>query len=188
MKRIFFTSCLLLSMGLLFAQDKYRATNTNIKMEGTSTMHDWHMVSEQGISDVIFNFDGQNLAGMPSLTFTVQAETLKSGTKGLNKNAYKALNTDKYPSIGFASNYATVHSTGVNSYLMSVKGKLTISGVSKDVWVSVACKINADQSIQATGSLKLKMTDYSLVPPSFMFGAMKTGDEVTIKFTALLTK
>lgn len=188
MKRIIITSCLLLGMGLLFAQNKYRASNTTVKMEGTSTMHDWHMVSEQGISDVIFNFDGSNLTAMPSLTFTVQAESLKSSTKGLNKNAYKTLNTDKYPSIGFSSNYATVHTTGVNSYLMSVKGRLTISGVTKDVWVSVACKVNPDESIQASGSCKLKMTDYNLVPPTFMFGAMKTGDEVTIKFNALLNK
>jgi polyisoprenoid-binding protein YceI len=188
MKRIFITSCLLLGMGLLFAQNKYRASNTKIRMEGTSTMHDWHMVSEQGISDVIFNLDGQNLSSMPSMTFTVQAETLKSSTKGLNKNAYKTLNTDKYPSIGFSSNYATIHSTGVNTYLMSVKGKLTIAGVAKEVWVSVACKVNADESIQASGSCKIKMTDYNMAPPSFMFGAMKTGDEVTIKFNALLSK
>jgi polyisoprenoid-binding protein YceI len=188
MKRILFTSYLLLSMGLLFAQNKYRASNTYIKMEGTSTMHDWHMVSEKGISDIIFNFDGQNLSSMPSMTFTVQAETLKSSTKGLNKNAYKTLNTDKYPSIGFSSNHATIHSNGVNSYLMSVKGKLTIAGVAKDVWVSVACKVNTDHSIQASGICKIKMTDYKMTPPSFMFGAMKTGDEVTIKFNALLTK
>lgn len=187
MKHIFFTICLMLIMSLLFAQNKYRATNTTIKMEGTSTMHDWHMVSEQGISDVIFNFDGNNLTAMPSLTFTVKAETLKSGTKGLNNNAYKTLHTDKYPAIGFTSNYATIHNTGENSYLMSVKGNLTISGFSKDVWVSVACKVNPDQSIQATGSCKLKMSEYKLEPPSFMFGAMKTGDEVTIKFNALLT-
>jgi polyisoprenoid-binding protein YceI len=188
MKRILFTSCLILSVGLLFAQNKYRATNTNIKMEGTSSMHDWHMISEEGISDVTFNFDGQNLAGMPALTFTVQAETLKSSTKGLNKNAYKTLNTGKYPAIGFISNFATIHSTGVNSYLMSVKGKLTISGVSRDVWVSVACKVNSDQSVQASGSCKVKMSEYGLTPPSFMFGAMKTGDEVSIKFNALLIK
>lgn len=188
MKHIFFSICLMLSISLLFAQNKYHATKTNIKMEGTSTMHDWHMISEEGISDVTFNFDGPNLSGMPALTFSVQAETLKSGTKALNKNAYKSLNTEKYPAIAFASNFATIHSTGVNSYLISVKGKLTISGVSKDVWVSVTCKVNPDQSIQATGSCKLKMSEYNVSPPSFMFGAMKTGDEVSIKFNALLVK
>jgi polyisoprenoid-binding protein YceI len=71
---------------------------------------------------------------------------------------------------------------------MSVKGKLTISGVSKDVWVSVACKVNPDESIQADGSCKLKMSEYNVSPPTFMFGAMKTGDEVSIKFNALLVK
>src|SRR5690242_15308219 len=104
MKRLFFTGLLIMTVAALSAQTKYHATNTQVKMEGTSTFHDWHMTSEEGVSSVAFNFDGTTLSSMPSLTFVVQVETLKSGTKRLNKNAYKALNSEKYPAITFSSN------------------------------------------------------------------------------------
>jgi polyisoprenoid-binding protein YceI len=176
-------------MGMLFGQSKYRAINTTVTVEGTSTFHDWHLTSQEGVSEVGFTLTGSSLTSMPSLIFTVPVETLKSGTKGLNKNAYKALKSDTYPSIAFSSNNAVIHPNGANSYLMSVEGKLTIAGVSKDIWISVTCKINpVNMSIDASGSYTLKMSDYKVQPPSFMFGAMKTGDQITIKFNATLSK
>jgi hypothetical protein len=189
MKRLTFTIALLLSIGMLFGQAKYRATNTSVTIEGTSTFHDWHLTSAEGTSEVAFTLTGSSLTNMPSLIFTVPVETLKSGTKGLNKNAYKALKSGDYPSISFSSSNAVIHPNGVNSYLMSVQGKLTIAGVSKDIWISVTCKVNpANMSIEANGSYKLKMSEYKVEAPSFMFGAMKTGDEITIKFSAVLNK
>jgi hypothetical protein len=189
MKKLTFTIVLLLSIGVLFGQSKYRATNTSVTIEGTSTFHDWHMTSAEGVSEVAFNLAGSSLTNMPSLIFTVPVTTLKSGTKGLNKNAYKALKSDTYPNIAFSSNNAVIHPNGAYSYLMSVQGKLTIAGVSKDILISVVCKVNPrDMSIEASGSYKLKMSDYKVEAPSFMFGAMKTGDEATIKFNTVLNK
>lgn len=188
MRKLFFTTILSISTGILFAQINYRASNTSIKMEGTSTLHDWHMTSQEGLSNVIFNFNGSSLTSIPSLTFTVQVETLKSGTKGLNKNAYKALNVEKFPTITFSSHQASIRANGANTYVVSAKGKLTISGVSKDVSLAVTCKVNSDLSVQANGSCNLKMSEYKVEAPSFMFGAMKTGDDVSIHFNALLKK
>lgn len=189
MKRLFFTCGLFFIMGVLFAQTKYQASNTKVTMEGTSTLHDWHMTSEQGVTNVSFSFDGASLTAMPSLIFSIPVETLKSGTKGLNKNAYKALNAEKHPTITFASSAYTIRANGTNSWVVSIKGKLTIAGVSKDVVFAVVCNVNpTDQSIAANGSYKLKMSDFDVDAPSFMFGAMKTGDEVNIKFNAVLHK
>ena len=36
--------------------------------------------------------------------------------------------------------------------------------------------------VQFTGSYTLKMTDFSVKPPTAMFGTIKTGDEITVKF------
>jgi polyisoprenoid-binding protein YceI len=189
MKRLIFTLALLASIGMLFGQARYHAANTSVTVEGTSTFHDWHMTSEAGVSNVAFTLNGLSLVSMPSLIFTVPVETLKSGTKGLNNNAYKALKSGDYPNITFNSSNVAIRPYGTNSYIMSVQGKLIIANVTKDAWISVVCKINPDNmSIEASGSCKLKMTDYQVDPPSFMFGAMKTGDEITIKFSTVLNK
>jgi len=190
MKRIIFTTLLMVStVVLLNAQVKYHASYTKISIAGTSTLHNWDMNSEKANCDISFNFDGTNITSLSSLLFTVQAETLKSDHKGLDKNAYKALNIEKYPVISFSSNFANIRSNGPNSYVISAKGKLTISGVSKEVWLAGVTTINpSDMSAQTVGSAKVKMSEYNVEPPTFMFGAMKTGDEITVKFNVTLKK
>lgn len=189
MKKLVFVTLLIMSISPLFAQVYQQASAPLIKIEGTSTFHDWHMDSEEGHSIAVFNFNGVTLTNVPSLTFTVRAETLKSGTKGLNKNAYKSLNTEKYPDISYSSKAVIVHSNGANSYLLNTKGTLTIAGVTKEVVIPVTCIVNpADMTIKATGSYKLKMSAFNVAPPSFMFGAMKTGDDITITFNISLKK
>jgi len=190
MKRSLLTMFSVITLTMLVnAQVKYHAYYAKVAVAGTSTFHDWDMASEKGKCEISFNFDGANIAGLSSLTFTVDAETLKSHHSGMDKNAYKALNTDKYPQISFSSNYANIRSNGGNSYLVSAKGKLTIAGITRDVWLAGITNINpADESIQTTGSIKIKMSEYKVEAPSFMFGAMKTGDEVTVTFNVTLKK
>ena len=190
MKRIIFLALLTLSLSALVnAQTKYHASYTKVAIAGTSTFHDWDMISENANCDITFNFDGANITGLSSLLFTVKAESLKSDHKGLDKNAYKALNSQKFPEISFTSSYANVRPNGGNSYVVSAKGKMTISGTTKDVWLAATCTVNPqDLSVQSTGSLKIKMSEYNVEPPSFMMGAMKTGDEITVKYNVNLKK
>jgi|ERR1051326_3400616 polyisoprenoid-binding protein YceI len=190
MKQLITTTILMTVIALtLQAQVKYHASYTKVAVAGTSTFHDWDMASEKANCDISFNFDGATITGLSSLAFTVNAESLKSDHKGMDKNAYKALNVEKFPVISFSSNYANIRPNGANSYLVSAKGKLTISGVTKEVWLAGVTTINpVDMSVQTAGSLKLKMSEYNVAPPSFMFGAMKTGDEITVKFNVNLKK
>jgi polyisoprenoid-binding protein YceI len=190
MKRLSLTTLLIIILAVTSnAQVKYHASYTKIAIEGTSTLHDWDMASEKANCNISFNFDGANITGLSSLVFTVDAGSLKSHHSGMDKNAYKALNTDKYPEISFNSSYANIRPNGTNSYAISAKGKLVIAGVSKDVWLAGVTTVNsADMSLQTTGSAKIKMSEFNVEPPSFMFGAMKTGDEVTIKFNLTLKK
>lgn len=190
MKRLILTTLLVTTAAIVLdAQVKYHASYTKIAIAGTSTFHDWDMTSEKANCEISFNFDGVNITGLSSLAFTVDAQSLKSDHKGMDKNAYKALNTEQFPTISFSSNYANIHASGANSYVVSAKGQLTISGVTKDVWLAAVTTINpADMSVQTIGSLKLKMSEYNVAPPSFMFGAMKTGDEITVKFNVNLKK
>ena len=115
----------------LNAQIKYHASYTSVSIAGTSTLHDWDMTSQKANCDIALNFDGVNITSLSSLVFTADAESLKSHHSGMDKNAYKALNSDKYPEISFASSYANIRPNGTNSYLISAKGKLTIAGVSE---------------------------------------------------------
>lgn len=183
MKQATFMFLLLSTAFNSIAQINYKATAATVRLDGTSTLHDWTMVSDKPICEAAFTFNGINLASLTSLEFTVPVESLKSDSKGLNKNAYKALNAGSYPVITFVSGFANIHSQSSNGYAISAKGKLTISGVTKDVWVVAIATVNpSDNSIITTGTFKIKMSEFKVERPSVMFGSVKAGDEVTIKF------
>jgi polyisoprenoid-binding protein YceI len=174
--------------GSMNAQSKYHpAGNVQITIEGTSNIHDWTMKSDQGTctGEIEINNSGA-LAGLSALSFSVPAESLKSEHKAMDKNTYKALNTNKYGTISFTVEAVGLKPAGNSGYILTAKGKLTISGVTKDILLTANGVINPDKSITYNGSYKLKMTDYNVEPPSIMFGAIKTGDNVVVKFNLIL--
>jgi hypothetical protein len=185
MKTSFKTIALLLFILLTgyvsMAQVQYQQKNDfNLTVSGTSTLHDWEMKTSKIACNATFTFyeDG-DLGGLTLLNFTMPAESLKSDHKGMDDNAYRALKTSKNPTITFNLTTATVSSEGKT---IKCTGKLTIAGVTKDIELLAAAKVNADKSINIKGSKKLNMRDYNIDPPSFMMGAVKTGENVTIDF------
>jgi hypothetical protein len=170
-----------------FAQLKYEsAGGVKIVIEGTSNIHDWDMKSDKGFCSGIFDVSNTGtLTGMSYLNFSVPAESLKSEHKAMDKNTYKALNTGKFNQINFTASSASIKPNGAG-YILTAKGRLTISGVTKDVTLTANGVVNADKSITYTGTYQLKMTDYKVDPPTAMFGAIKTGDAIVVKFNLLL--
>jgi hypothetical protein len=182
---------LLLGGGLLMTGNSYGQTKTessgavSITIEGTSNLHDWNMKSNLGSYHGVFEMSPTGtLTGVPSLSFSVPAKSLKSDSKSMDKNTYKALNADKHASISFVAQSADIRPAGTG-FIINTRGRLTISGVTKDIVLHVNATVNADKSITYTGAYKLKMTDYKVDPPTALFGAISTGDAVTVKFSLL---
>ena len=178
----------------LLAQSTYKITESkdiDMRLSGTSTLHNWAMNAQTFTGEAQFGFregNGGELASLKSLSFNLNVTDLKSGEKGLDKNAYKALKTDQYKDILYKLGSATVMPVKDGKYLIKTKGKLSIAGVTKDVVMDVYAVINKDGSITCTGSDKLLMTDYQVKPPKFMLGAMKTGDAITLDYTLIYKK
>lgn len=154
-----------------------------IKLSGTSTLHDWDM-------NGVFHIDGKfnlkegtnKLLSLSSLNFVLPVTNLKSEKKKLNETAYKALKAEEHKEIYFKLNSATVSEVQPNRYKVMALGNLTIAGVTKPITMEVLWIINADQTVTCAGVQKLKMTDYKVEPPSFL-GFMKTGDDIALDFS-----
>ena len=189
-KKILLICAGILILNNLFAQVKYNNKNTaSLTISGTSTLHDWDMKSNQGNCDATFSFNSTGaLTAITGLSFSTTANALKSGHDAMDKNAYKALKTDKNNSISYAAATGTVTPISTTDFLIKTNGKLTIAGVTLDAEVMATCKMNTDKSITVMGSKKISMKEFSMVPPSFMLGTIKTGNEVTLKFDLTLNK
>jgi polyisoprenoid-binding protein YceI len=157
MKKAVITMILVFAVSVVIhAQVAYNTSSAKIEITGTSTLHDWSMASEKAYCNASFKFDGANLINLSSLSFVISVQSLKSDHNGMDKNAYKALRAEKYPLISFNSSYANIHSNSPNSYVISANGKLTISGVTKDVWLVGVTRVNPDDmSISTTGFFKI---------------------------------
>lgn len=176
------------------AQAIYKITDAkdvNMKLSGTSTLHNWTMNAKNFGGEAQFIFKpgiDHQLSAVKSLIFSLAVADLKSGESGLDNNAYKALKTDANKSITYKLLSAVVSPDKGNKFVVKTRGNLTVSGVTKEVSFEVFGMVNADETITCNGSYKLKMTDYGVKPPKFLLGAMKTGDEVTLDFTVVYKK
>jgi len=177
---------LLLIVSFASAQVKYSAKDDlNLLVSGTSTLHDWDMKEAKGecVATFTFNASGQ-INGLTSLSFVAPAEGLKSEHTGMDKNAYKALKTDKNPNFYFKLTSATVTSDGTIKCI----GKLTIAGTTLETDLVGIAKINVDKSITVSGKKNISMKDFKMEPPTFMMGTIKTGNDIVLKFDVTLRK
>ena len=157
-----------------------QATDSYVTIAGTSTLHDWTMTSLELNVQASLEASSTGIAQIKSLTLTIPANSLKSAHKAMDKNAYSALKTDKFKSIQF-----TVLSSTIQKNVVQASGNLTIAGVTKPVQIEATC-INNNGTLICTGSKKIKMSDFQVEAPVFMFGTVKTGDEITISFNLQL--
>jgi polyisoprenoid-binding protein YceI len=83
---------------------------------------------------------------------------------------------------------ATVSGVTKDKFLIATKGELTIAGVTQTISMDVNALLNTDNSITCSGSEKIKLTDYGIKPPTFMLGAMKVYNDLTIQFNLIYKK
>lgn len=176
------SAALLVSL-LLFsgtwAQKNYRvAKDSEIKVKGTSTVHNWEMISRNFDCSASLAEDGGQLKSISRAVLNLNVETLRSESDGLNKKAYDALKTKeiKFASTGF--NDITSANGRVTG---TVAGNLTIAGVTKPVTFPFEGNMNGEDKITIKANYKVNMKDYGIEPPKAMMGMIKSGKDVEIQ-------
>lgn len=168
------------------SQTPYKTiTTSQIKVLGTSNLHDWDMTANSLTCEGTFQVKGGVLQDISALQFSMPVTNLKSKESLMNTRAYKALNADTYKTITFKLTDASVVPA---QKIVKVNGNLTISGVTQPITLQSSYVINADESLTFKGSKAIKMSSFKIKAPSFMMGALKTGDEVTVEFLLKLKK
>ena len=154
-----------------------------LEVHGTSSLHDWHVdAEEQSGKIVITNTESLEIK---SLSFSVKAESLKSGKSSMDNNTYKALNTDDYKTIDFKLNSVKqVEKIKENSFKVSVLGNMTISGVTKTITLELTIKLDGTK-VLIEGEKSILMTDYGIDPPKALLGTIKTGNKINIIFKSV---
>lgn len=161
-----------------FSQKTYTLdAKPQLKLSGTSSLHDWDMTSETATGKLIATVENNKLTAIKSLVVEMPAESIKSGKSGMDKNAYKAIQTDKFKTIKFELKSSAKLTDGT----WNLTGVFTIAGVSKQVTLKAKETATAGQ-YTFDGTYSFKLTDYKITPPTALMGTVKTGDDVKISF------
>jgi len=128
-----------------------------------------------------------------AITLTADLSSLQSVDTVAGRNVAqrdgvvsRQLNVQQFPSATFAATSASVPGTVVTSQVdVTVAGRLTIRGVTKDVTVSAKAQVSGDK-IEIAGTTTINMTDYGVTPPQFPFTTVDPA--ATIDFDVFLIK
>jgi Uncharacterized conserved protein len=176
---------------LTLAAQNFKLNNGEgkVSVTGTSTLHDWEEVAEQKSGTLVLDASG-DLPTVSTLKFAVEAESLKSGHDGMDKNTYKALDTDKHKQISFQMLEVKSISPVVSAskgYKVVTMGNLTIAGKTNKVELAFNLTLNGDK-VELVGKKAFKMTDFGVEPPKALLGTIKTGDEIEVHYNTIWTK
>lgn len=173
------------------AQESFHlvADKSSAEIDGTSTLHDWNMKTTDLKCTAVMGMDGAVVNSIESVTFSCPAESLKSHESSImDKKAYKAIKSDKYPEIRFTSDSVENLKSNGSEFSGDLVGKLQLVGVTKTVKIPFKGKVTDGGHAIVDGSFKLKMSEYGIEQVTAMFGAIKTGDDLTIKYNLEFSK
>jgi polyisoprenoid-binding protein YceI len=166
------------------------AGNQEIIIAGTSNVHDWEEKAETfgGAGMITWNADGS--FNLSSLLVKIDCKAIKSSHGSImDGKTYDALNADKFPTITYKLTTALMNITSSASGItINTVGQITIAGVTKPISMQVRVTANSGGQLLFEGTKAIKMSDFGVSPPTAFLGAMKVGDDVTLKFKASFSK
>ena len=144
---------------------------------GTSNKSDWTVDATEVKAEMAATADAIN-----NVKVTVaSAKVVSNKSSIMDRLIHDALKVSEHPTITYDLSEAV---KGVNGKTFSTKtkGKLTLAGVTKAVDITVSGERLDGGKLRLKGSTPLKMTDFGITPPSAMFGALRTANDVTVHF------
>lgn len=169
------------------AQTVYEVKSHNLSIEGTSNIHDWTADVQNVKGSFNLKVENKKIVGIENLKVNIDAQSLK-GSKGsiMDSKINDALSSKKHPEITFDLQKVNSITENAGSFTVNTTGILKISGVSKTVNLSASGKVNSNGEVEFAGRTKLKMSEFSVKPPTAMFGALTTGDEITLNYNVVV--
>ncbi len=178
---------------------KYYASQpvgTKMKVDGTSTVHDWTIETSLvgGAMELPPGFPmDPSVASIPEVKETpkvkilIPVRRLASGKQAMDNVMQQAMNAESEPMIQFNLTELKPNNEGRKAgdpLSFNTKGKLTVSGKTKEIDLPVTFHPQDDGKLKVSGETKVKMSDFGIDPPApkVALGLIKTGDEVKVSF------
>ena len=180
---------LIFSFQYLQAQT-YSAKTYKLSIKGTSTMHDWSSAATNVTVQGDFVINNGIIEKVTGGNVNVVTKSIKSDKNSglMDSRTHETLKADKNPNITYAVTKVTGVTASGGEASVTVSGNLTIAGTSKPTDLILKMKVLPNGDIEIKGTKKILMSNHGIKPPSFMLGALKVGDEITLDIYVVLHK
>jgi hypothetical protein len=163
---------------------------SELTIEGTSTLHDFHCKTNKLNAyvdvDPGYTKDLTKVARpIAAVKVNIVVKTLTCGNGQMDSNMYSTLKADQNQLIKYSlSGYDILDGTASpSSFTANTKGTLNVAGQERPIAMKISAERTSDGKAIAQGEQTLRMSDFGIAPPSFMFGRLKVGDEIKVKFS-----
>ena len=159
-------------------------------VEGTSTIKsfkcsvpDFALTVNADAGAVPAVLDGKK--AVRTVALSVPAAKIDCGNGTMNDHMRDALKVEKVPTVQFKlSGYDVAKAaTGVEGVM---HGTLSLGGAEHPVDVTAAATDAGNGTLRVAGSYELALSAFDLKAPSLMFGRIRVGDRVHVKFDIVL--
>jgi polyisoprenoid-binding protein YceI len=162
---------------------------SELTIEGTSSLHAWHCKTNKINAyvdvDPGYTNDLTKIARpIASVKVNIVVKTLTCGNEQMDRNMYGTLKAGENQLIKYTlSGYDILDGTASpSSFAAKTSGTLVVAGQEKPIAMKISAERLSDGKAVARGEQTLLMSDFGIKPPSFMFGTLKVGDEIKVKF------
>lgn len=170
---------LLFVLGFSFigiAQDSYSlSSESKLTIDGTSTVHSWTVTANKIEGKLTTESNA-----LKRINFDVTvAEIMSERGPTMDNKMHAALKKEEYPKVVFELEEVKNAST--------LTGSLTIAGIKKEVEIEAEMVLEGT-SMKLKGVKEITLQDFSMTPPTAMFGQIVVGDKVTVNFDLVFVK
>ncbi len=195
MKKLFLSIALAFFCQISFGQSSYTVDpSSKVTVKGTSTLHDWTSETKTIQGTYVFKSEvtakkfptSGSIVNDVKLVIPVTSLYSERGD-AMNNKTHNAFQYEANPEITFVVKSDELKEvTKEGKFKLIVNGDLTMAGHTESITMEMDGERLANNQLKFFTSKKINMTTYEMVPPSAMFGQIKTGEEVTIEFDLLL--
>lgn len=178
---------LLFGAGSSLAQERivFGAESTLV-IEGTSNKSDWSVSADSLSGWVELSIDSDGVPSIHGVELRVVVKKM-SGGRGpiMDRLMLRALKANEYKEIVYEllrAETTRVEGVSPDSFSVVTKGNLTIAGETRQIEMIVGVRASGVGTMVFRGSHALKMSDFGMKPPTALFGALHTKDDVVVHF------
>ncbi|MDP3468663.1 MAG: YceI family protein [Daejeonella sp.] len=183
-RKIFLSFLFMLSSLVLFGQQQsYVYHSGEIEVSGYTNNYNWKMKTDSVECNALITLQNRQLKAINNLNFTVPVQKLSSPNTYMDRIAHRTLKSYPFDKIYFRYVTSEIQPwDDKDQYLVKATGNLSIAGVTQAINMDLIATVIKDGTITFSGTHKLKLSTYQVVPKKTLMGTLNTSDDVTVNF------